>query len=117
MFERNMALKIFTYFVFGFIGMYLLMIGFLIFNVLSEHGVYNNAIDSFNYILLYFILIDFVIKYIGKKSQTMQIAPYLTLPVRRSTLFNFLLVKEFTNIWNLYLLFIIVPFAFKSIPA
>ena len=117
MFERNMALKIFTYFMFGFIGLYLLTIGFIIYDALSKHGAYNSAIDSFNYILLYFLLFDFVIKYIGKKSQTMQIAPYLTLPVRRSKLFNFLLIKEFTNIWNLYFLFLIVPFAFKAIPA
>ena len=117
MFERNMALKIFTYFMFGFIGLYLLMIGFFIYDVLSEHGAYNNAIDSFNYILLYFFLFDFVIKYIGKKSQTMQIAPYLSLPIRRNTLFNFLLIKEFTNIWNLYLFFLIIPFVFRSIPA
>ena len=116
MFERNMALKIFSYFMFGFIGLYLLMIGFFIYDILSKHGAYNNAIDSFNYILLYFLLFDFVAKYIGKKSQTMQVAPYLTFPVRRNTLFNFLLVKEFTNIWNLYFLFLIVPFALKSIP-
>jgi len=117
MFERNMAIKVFSYFMFGFIGLYLLMIGFFIYEILSEHGVYNNAIDSFNFILLYFILFDFVIKYIGKKSQTMQIAPYLSLPIRRNTLFNFLLIKEFTNIWNLYLFFLIVPFVFRSIPA
>ena len=117
MFERNMAIKIFTYFMFAFWGLYLLIIGFALYDILLKHGIYNDAIDSFNYILLYFLLFDFVVKYIGKKSQTMQIAPYLTLPVRRNTLFNFLLIKEFTNIWNLYFLFLIVPFAFKAIPA
>ena len=117
MFERNMALKIFSYFMFGFIGLYLLMIGLILYDFLSEHGAYNNAIDSFNYILLYFFLFDFVIKYLVKKSQTMQIAPYLTLPVKRNTLFNFLLIKEFTNIWNLYLFFMIVPFVFRAIPS
>jgi hypothetical protein len=117
MFERNVALKIFSYFMFGFIGLYLLMIGFIIYDALSEHGAYNNAIDSFNYILLYFFLFDFVIKYLAKKNQTMQIAPYLALPVKRNTLFNFLLIKEFTNIWNLYLFFMIVPFVFRAIPS
>jgi hypothetical protein len=117
MFERNLALKIFSYFMFGFIGLYLLMIGFLIYDIISEHGAYNDAIDSFNYVLLYFFLFDFVIKYLAKKSQTMQIAPYLTLPVKRNTLFNFLLIKEFTNIWNLYLFFMIVPFVFRAIPS
>ena len=117
MFDRNLAFKIFSYFMFAFIASYLLMIGFFIYDVLLRHGAYNDAIDSFNYILIYFLLFDFLIKYISKEGQTIQIAPYLTIPVKRNTLFNFMLIKEFTNIWNLYLLFLIIPFAFRSIPA
>jgi len=116
MFERNLTLKIFMYIMFGFIGLYLLMIGFLIYTVLSKKGAYTNVIDSFNYIFLYFLLFDFLIKYLMKQSQSMQIVPYLTLPVKRKTLFDFLLVKEFTNVWNLYMLFLLIPFVFKAIP-
>jgi hypothetical protein len=45
----------------------------------------------------------------------MQIAPYLSMPIKRNVLFNFLLVKEFSSFWNFYLLFLVVPFAFKAI--
>ena len=117
MFERNLALKIFMYIVFGMLGLELLAFGFLLFGVLSKQGMYDNAIDSFNYIFLYVLLFDFVIKYIVKQSQSMQIAPYLTLPVKRKTLFDFLLVKEFTNVWNLYMFFFLIPFVFKAIPS
>ena len=116
MYERSMALKILTYFMFLFFGLYLFLIGFLIYGFLSKNGVYNNAIDSFNYILLYLFLFDFTLKYLAKKSQTMQLVPYLTLPIRRNTLFTFLLVKEFTNMWNSYFIFMLVSFAFKAIP-
>ena len=116
MFERNLALKIFTYFVFGILGLELLAFGFFLFRILSKNGVYSDAIDSFNYILLYLFLFDFVIKYMVKQSQSMQIAPYLTLPVKRTTMFNFLLIKEFTNIWNLYMFFFLIPFVFSAIP-
>ena len=116
MFERNLALKIFMYIVFGILGLELLALGFFLFGILSKQGTYNNAIDSFNYILLYVLLFDFVIKYLAKQSQSMQIVPYQTLPVKRKTLFNFLLVKEFTNIWNLYFFFMLIPFVFKAIP-
>lgn len=117
MFERNVALKIFMYFVFGMLGLYLLTFGFVLFNVLSKHGAYNHAIDSFNHLLLYFLLFDFLIKYLLKQSQTMQIAPYLTLPIKRHSLFNFLLMKEFSNVWNLYFLFLLVPFVFRAVPS
>jgi len=116
MFERNMALRIFTLFMFGMLGTQLVVTGFFLFSVLSKYGAYNNAIDSFNFILLYLLLFDFVIKYFLKQSQSMQIVPYLTLPVQRKTLLNFLLMKEFTNIWNLYFLFLLIPFVFKAIP-
>ena len=116
MFERNLGLKIFMYFVFGMLGLELLAFGFFLFRILSENGLYNDAIDSFNYILLYLFLFDFVIKYLVKQSQSMQIMPYLTLPIKRTTLFNFLLVKEFTNIWNLYMFFFLMPFVFTAIP-
>lgn len=115
MYERNMALKVFTFIMFGMLGLQLLFFGFLLNDMLSDIGPYNFAIDTFNYYLLYILLFDFTIKYIGKQSQSMQIVPYLTLPIKRSKLFNFLLVKEFSNIWNLYFFFLIIPFSFKAI--
>ena len=67
MYERSMALKIFTYFMFGFIGLNLLMIGLMTYAFLTNKGVYTDAIDSFNYILLYLLLFDFTLKYLVKK--------------------------------------------------
>ena len=116
MFERNMGLKIFSFFMFGFVGLQLLVFGFLLFEIVSKSGVYSAEIDSFNFILLYLLLADFLLKYLLKQSQSMQIAPYLAFPVRRATLFNFLLVKEFYNMWNLYFFFMLIPFAVKAIP-
>ena len=117
MFERNRAVKIFMYILFSLLALDFMILGFSLSIILEKYGAYNNAIDSMNYLLIYWILFDFLIKYIGKQSQTMQIAPYLALPVKRKTLFNFLLVKEFTNLWNLYPFFFVVPFAFGAIPA
>lgn len=114
MFERNMSVRIFMYIIFGIMGLQLLSLSFFLDKVLMEIGSYTHAIDSFNAFLLYLFMFDFLIKYIMKQNQSMQIAPYLTLPIKRNRLFNFLLSKEFSNIWNLYLFFLIAPFAFKS---
>ena len=116
MFEREMALKVFMFFLLVMLGLYFAVAGLLLFDFLSEYGVYNNAIESFNYILIYLLLSDFSLKYMWKKSLSMQIAPYLTIPIKRSKLFNFVLVKEFTNMWNLYLFFLLIPFVFRAIP-
>ncbi|GEM_PF-1247585 len=115
MLERNLGVRIFMFIIFGMLGLQLLSAGFLLDKILLEAGDYNYAIYTFNSIVFYLFLFDFLIKSMMKQSNSMQIAPYLTLPIKRNKLFNFLLVKEFSNVWNLYFLFLIVPFAFKAI--
>jgi hypothetical protein len=100
---------------FGFLALEFLMFGFFFDQLLLETGTYTQAIDVFNSIILFILLVDFVIKFFFKQNQSMQIAPYLTLPVKRNTLFNFLLIKEFGSFWNLFWMFLVAPFAFKSI--
>ena len=116
-FNREMALKIFMLFMLGMFGVQFIIVGFFLFDILSKYGAYNNAIGSFNYILIYLILFDFTIKYIFKRNPSIRIAPYLTLPIKRNKLFNFVLVRDMTNSWNLYHFFFLIPFVFRAIPA
>ncbi len=116
MFERNLGVRIFMFIMFGFLGLELLAFGFFLDKLCLEIGNFERAIDCFNSFWIYIFMADFVIKFMLKKSQSMQIAPYLTIPIRRNRLFDFLLVKEFSNIWNLYMLFLVVPFTLKSVP-
>ncbi|GHV26874.1 hypothetical protein FACS1894176_08160 [Bacteroidia bacterium] len=115
MFERNLAVRIFMYIMFGFLALEMLALGFFLDKLLQETGQYVYAIDTFNSIVLYFFMTDFSIKFFFKKNQSMVIAPYLSLPIRHNQLFDFLLRQEFTNFWNGYSLFLVVPFALKTI--
>ena len=115
MFERNLAVRIFMYFMFGLLALEFLGFGFVLDQFLMKVGPYERAIDTFHSILPFFFVMDFVFKFFFKTNESMQIAPYLALPVKRNKLFDFLLRKEFTNFWNFYFLFLAVPFAFKAI--
>ena len=115
MFERNLAVRIFMYFMFGLLALEFLSFGFVLDSLLIKVELYDRAIDTFNSILFYIFVMDFIIKFFFKENQSMQIAPYLNLPVKRNTLFDFLLKKEFTSFWNFYLLFLIIPFALKAV--
>jgi hypothetical protein len=115
MFERNLGVQIFMFFMFGILALEFLGFGFVLDKLLLKVGAYELAIDVFNSILLYLLAVDFTVKFFFKQSQSMQIAPYLTLPVKRKRLFDFLLRKEFSSFWNLYFLFLVVPFSFKAI--
>ncbi|GHU71250.1 hypothetical protein FACS189413_12740 [Bacteroidia bacterium] len=115
MFERNLAIQIFMGVSFGFLALEFLFFGLFLDQMLLEIGTYSYAIDVFNSIVLYVFLVDFIVKFFFKPNQSMQIAPYLAMPIPRNRLFDFLLIKEFYSFWNLFWLFLVLPFALKSI--
>jgi len=115
MFERNLAVRIFMYFMFGLLALEFLGFGFALNSLLLKVGSYERAIDTFNSILPFIFVLDFIIKFFFKTNESMQIAPYLSLPVKRNKLFDFLLRKEFTSFWNYYLLFLVIPFSFMAV--
>lgn len=100
---------------FGILAIEFLFFGLFLDKMLLELGTYTLAIDIFNSILVFILLVDFVVKFFFKKNQSMQIAPYLTMPIKKNQLFDFLLRKEFTSIWNWYWMFLVIPFSFKAI--
>jgi len=115
MFERNVAVLIFMGISFGFLALEFLFFGLFLDEILLEVGTYTYAIDVFNSIIVFVFLADFVLKFFFKRNQSMQIAPYLAMPIPRNRLFDFLLIKEFYSFWNWFWLFLIVPFSLKSI--
>jgi hypothetical protein len=100
---------------FGLLAIEFLGFGFALNSMLLKAGPYDRAIDTFNSILPYLFVLDFVIKFFFKTNESMQIAPYLALPVKRNKLFDFLLRKEFSSFWNYYFLFLVVPFSFMAV--
>jgi hypothetical protein len=117
MFERNLGVKIFMFISFGFLALEFFAAGFFLDKICLELGNYTSPLDCFNSGLLYVMMADFVAKFLLKSNQSMQIAPYLNLPIKRNELFNFLQSKEFISMWNWYMMFLVVPFAFKVVPA
>jgi len=115
MVDQNIGVMIFMFVMLGMLAAELSAIGFILDKALLKTGEYERAIDTFNSLLIYVFAVDFIIKFILKPNQSMQIVPYLSLPVKRNTLFNFLLQKEFTSLWNFWILFLLVPFVFKAI--
>ena len=115
MFGQSVAVKAFIYFILGILALYILpyalTLGKLLLNLYPDQDVVN----TFYLVLPYFLILDFNLKLALKKNQSLQIIPYLTLPIRQSKLFNFLLIKEFYNIYNLYAVIFVLPFAFKVI--
>lgn len=111
LFQRNLAVNIFL----GFIVL-LLFLEFLIGGIyLSDkwHELFpdDHPVSKFNSYLLYFFAIDFVLRFFIQNLPVLSVEPYLHLPIRKSSIINYLLGKAFLNFFNFYPFLIFIPFA------
>lgn len=65
--------------------------------------------------VLYYMLLDIVIRFFLQDLNVLNIQHYLTQPIRRSKLIHFLLGTSAFNFFNLLPLFLIIPFTIRGI--
>jgi hypothetical protein len=77
-----------------------------------------NQPDSFtflNMLLLYYFVVEFVMRYMIQNVPVLDIQPYLHLPIKRSGIMHFLLVKSLVHVLNISVLLLFAPFAFRVV--
>lgn len=75
----------------------------------------TNVVDTFTQLLCYYFLIDLIIRFSFQETPTLAILPYRCLPIKKSTLIHFPLVKSTFSFFNLIGLLLIIPFFLKNI--
>ena len=114
-FYKNLAVSLML----GFFGLYMavifLFLGFSLPEILENANNVLNPMQLFNGAMLYIILIGLSIRFFMQQLNTFNLPPYQVLPIKRSTLINFLLLKPLASPINYFLLLVIVPFALKSV--
>lgn len=94
---------------------YSLALGFGL-NYLITEGL--NQPDSFmfiNMLLLYYFVLEFVMRYMIQNVPVLDIQPYLHLPIKRSHMMHFLLGKSLVHVLNISVLLLFTPFAFTIV--
>lgn len=66
-----------------------------------------------NQFLLYYFLADLILRYFMQKLPAMAVQPYLHLPLKRSNLVHFMLVKTIWSPFNLLYILIFLPFVIE----
>ena len=90
-FGTNVVLKVFMgLMALYFVAMFLLL-GFGIYPMLEDVGL--NPFTTVNKFLIYYFVLDLVIRYFLQKMPVMNIRPLLTLPIKRNTIVHFSLGK------------------------
>ncbi len=77
-----------------------------------------NKPDSFtflNMLLLYYFVAEFVMRYMIQNVPVLDIQPYLHLPIKRSRIMHFLLVKSLAHVLNFMVILLFAPFAFTVV--
>lgn len=112
-FGTNVVLKVFMGLIaLCFISMFLLL-GFVIYPILEASGL--NPFTTVNKFLIYYFVMDLVIRYFLQKMPVMNIRPLLTLPIKRNTIVHFSLGKTAISFFNLVHAFFFIPFSIMLI--
>ena len=112
-FGTNVVLKVFMgLMALYFVAMFLLL-GFGIYPMLEDVGL--NPFTTVNKFLIYYFVMDLVIRYFLQKMPVMNIRPLLTLPIKRNTIVHFSLGKTAISFFNVSHAFFFIPLSIMLI--
>jgi hypothetical protein len=114
-FYKNLAVSIMLGFFALYMGSILLVVGFTLDDILEEAHATLNPMELFNGAMLYILLIGLTVRFFMQQLNTFNMPPYQVLPIKRSALINFLLLKPLFSPVNYFLLLVVVPFSIKSV--
>ena len=108
--EENFNTKFFSFLIAFFIVFFALAYGFIAMLFLKKDGI--SEIPYYAQKIIPSIMVaELILKFLFKKNQTIEILPYLRLPISHNRLFTYLLTREFYGIYN----FIFVIFLFPIV--
>jgi len=113
--ERGLIVNILI----GLLALYLLLnflaAGYFLDVILGEAFSGQDIIEVANGFLLYTLLAGLITRFLAQSFPVLHIRPYLLLPLRRSRLYHYVLIRSIFNVVNLMPLVVALPFAFKAV--
>lgn len=114
-FSKDTATLIFT----GILGLmmfvYALALGLTLDIIIIKGLKQNDAIHFLNSLFLYYLAFEFIMRYMMQNLPVLDVQPYLHLPMKKSNIVHFLLVRSAVHLLNLLPLILFLPFALKVI--
>ncbi|NRD18507.1 hypothetical protein HNV08_00490 [Winogradskyella eckloniae] len=113
--QKNMAINILmVFFALYFIVMFL-GLGFGLLLILKKTFPDQDPFVIANGYVFFWIIGDLMMRFFLQKLPVMSVKPLLTLPIKRSTVVNYVLGKSVASFFNLLPLFAIIPFSIMLI--
>ena len=112
---KNLAVNILLGFFALYMAVVLLFLGFSLNEILEHADNKLNPMELFDGAMLYILLFGLALRFFMQQLNTLNLPPYQVLPIKRSTLINFLLLKPLASPANYFLLLVVIPFAAESV--
>jgi hypothetical protein len=110
-FQKGLAIKILLIFAAIYFGGSALMLGVGLFFILKESFPEADPLVMVNNYLVYWILVELMIRYFMQQLPVMNIKPLMIIPIKRNTVIHYLLGKTIISFFNFISLFIFLPFS------
>ncbi len=113
--ERSLVVNILVALLALYLLLNFLVLGFFLDAILGESFPGQDIIEVANGFLLYTLIAGLIFRFVVQSFPVLHIQPYLVLPIRRTRLYHYLLLRSLFNIANLFPLVLAVPFAVKVV--
>lgn len=114
-FDSNRFAKFLVYFMMAYWAAILLLFGFLLPPMFEGIVPNMEPYHIMNQGLVYVLLADFLVRFMGQPSVSQELKPYLLMPVKKNRLIDTFLLQSGLNGFNFIWFFTYVPFAFLTI--
>ncbi|GHA75463.1 hypothetical protein GCM10007389_31660 [Pontibacter akesuensis] len=98
-----------------YFGGIFLLLGFTLHKILAELFPGQSPVVLFNGALLFYFLLDLFFRFLLQELPVLAVQPYLHLPIKKSKLVHFVLVKSLPSMFNLIMLLVFVPFMISAV--
>ena len=115
MWQKNVVANIFIGFFILLMFSYLLARGSLVDVIIREIYPDDNPVAVFNGFLFYYLFIDMVIRFYLQPMGSFSVETFLHLPIKKSTVVNFVVLKTVPSVFNILPLLVFIPFAIQSV--
>jgi len=114
-FEREMVTTVLLGLFVVIMAGYAIALGYAIVPIITKTLSEDDPINFLNGFLLYYFVVEFVLRYFMQNLPVLDIQPYLHLPVKRNYLVHFFLGKSVVHFLNIIVFFLFTPFALKVV--
>jgi hypothetical protein len=114
-FGKDIAIQIILGFIAVVVVGYFLILGFALEKIIINTLNQPNAVAFLNGLLVYYFIGEFIMRYFVQSLPTLELQPFLHLPIKRNKIVNFFLGVSLIQVINIFVFLLFSQFAFSSV--